>query len=74
MARGPSDSGTRYTKEEVECYFNWRVTNKKFETYEDAIPYVEYHKEITGKERSYHALYMFGWRCEEGKYAHLYKK
>ena len=73
MGKIPKDSGKKYTKEEIECYFGYRKEHNKFETYDDAIDYKEYHKNITGKDRSYHALYMFGWRCEEGKYNHIIK-
>lgn len=67
------DSGKNYTKEEILAIKAEIDKNGSFTTYEHGNQYTKKHFDLTGKERSGHALYMCAWRIEQGKYDHYLK-
>ncbi|WP_169754546.1 hypothetical protein [Campylobacter curvus] len=76
MAKGKQkkDSGKQYSSEEIMCLYEYTNANGHFDKYEDGNTYAPYHLEVTGRERSGHALYMCDWRLKEGRYDHILKE
>ncbi|MCI6298568.1 MAG: hypothetical protein MR582_02850, partial [Campylobacter sp.] len=55
------DNGKNYAKEEILAIKAEIDENGSFTTYEHGYQYAKKHFELTGKERSGHALYMCAW-------------